>query len=324
MLPGYPVQGALAMLRGPLGEPGFRGQFSGHETFPLRHLWLRKAYDAVTDAKPARRSLFTEQEAIIAFGVGKNMVASIRHWALACAIIEEAEELYRPTALGKFLFDHGVGRDPYMESPATIWLLQWIIAGSAERSTTWFYAFNHLNALALDREAVARPIRELCAERGWRFSAATIKRDVECFIRSYVRYQEARPSDDALEPVLAELGLIRSIGGRQFEFRRGPKPSLPDGVFLYALADFWQRMAAGQSTLAVEQLAYEPGSPGRVFKLDEFSLIERLARIEESSGGQFLWSDTAGVRAVARRAVIHDGLALLDLAYDGGPRRRVA
>ena len=65
-----------------------------------------------------------------------------------------------------------------------------------ERSTTWFYAFNHLTVLSFDREAVARPIRELCAERGWRTSAATIKRDVECFIRSYVRHEEARPSDD--------------------------------------------------------------------------------------------------------------------------------
>lgn len=311
------------MLRGPLAEPGFRGQFSGHETFPLRQLWLRKAFDAVAGAKPARRSLFTDPAAIITFGVGKNMVTSIRHWALTCSVIEETEEIYKPAPLGKFLFDQEFGRDPYMESPATTWLIQWLIAGSAERSTTWFYAFNHLTALTFDREAVARPIRELCAEQGWRSSAATIKRDVECFVRSYVRHQEARPSDDALEPVLAELGLIRPLGGRQFEFRRGPKPSLPDGVFLYALADFWQQKAVGQSTLAVERLAYEPGSPGRVFKLDEFSLIERLARIEDSSGGQFLWSDTAGVRAVARRAVIHDGLALLDLAY-GAPMRRKA
>src|SRR5690349_15678263 len=167
---GRVVQGDGAMLRGPLAEPGFRGHFSGHETFPLRHLWLRKAYDAVTGTIPARRNLFTDPEAIITFGVGKNMVTSIRHWALTCSIIEESGEIYRPTALGKFLFDLDSGRDPYMESPATIWLLQWLIAGSAERSTTWFYAFNHLTVSAFDREAVAQPIREFCAGKGWRTS----------------------------------------------------------------------------------------------------------------------------------------------------------
>jgi Protein of unknown function (DUF4007) len=145
------------MLRGPLAEPGFRGHFSGHETFPLRHLWLRKAYDAVTGAKPATRSLFTDPEAIITFGVGKNMVTSIRHWALTCSIIEETGEVYQPTALGKFLFDLNTGRDPFMESPATIWLIQWLIAGSAERSTTWFYGFNYLNGVG-GRRATASSV----------------------------------------------------------------------------------------------------------------------------------------------------------------------
>src|SRR4051794_32993814 len=181
-----------------------------------------------------------------------------------------------------------------------------------------------LEVQATALESDTKPSIGLVLFRWLHMRLPSITRRGGCFIRSYVRHQEARPSDDALEPVLAELGLIRSAGGRQFEFRRGPKPSLPDGTFLYALADFWQRIAAGQSTLAVERLAYEPGSPGRVFKLDEFSLIEKLARIEESSEGQFLWSDTAGIRAVARRAIIPDGLGLLDRAYEAPQRRRAA
>jgi hypothetical protein len=61
------------MLRGPLADPDFKGQFSGHETFPLRHLWLRKAHDAVKNAAqdPAPRALFGEDDAIVRFGVGK-------------------------------------------------------------------------------------------------------------------------------------------------------------------------------------------------------------------------------------------------------------
>ena len=82
--------------------------------------------------------------------------------------------------------------------------------------------------------------------------------------------------EDALEPVLAELGLIRPVAGRLYEFRRGPKPSLPDGVFAYALNAFWNRHAPNAATLSVEAIAYEPGSPGRVFKLDENSVVERL------------------------------------------------
>lgn len=314
------------MLRGPLTHPNFKGQFSGHETFPLRHLWLRKAYDAVAKhRRGAPRSLFSEAQAIITFGVGKNMATSIRHWALACDIISEDGETYRPTELGTFLFDEQTGRDPFMDSPATTWLMQWMIAGRPERTTTWFYAFNHFTAQTFDWEAVATPIRDLCKEKGWRrTSAATIKRDVECFIRSYVPRTGSKFTDDSMEPVLGQLGLIRSVGAKSFEFRRGPKPSLPDSVFLFAINDFWNRFAPDQKTMAVESLAYEPGSPGRVFRLDEYSLIERLARIDDSSQGLFAWSDTAGVRNVARRGEEVDPLALLELAYGSDARRRAA
>ena len=315
------------MLRGSLGDPDFKDQqFSGHETFPLRHLWLRKAYDAVAKYKRGvPKSIFSDPAAIITFGVGKNMVTSIRHWAIACEIVKEDGDKYRPTDIGAFLFDKQTGRDPFMEAPATTWLMQWLIAGTPARTTTWYYAFNHLTAQTFDREAIAVPIRDLCKERGWqRTSAATIKRDVECFIRSYVPRIDSKFSDDSMEPVLAGLGLIRPAGSKSFEFRRGPKPNLPDGVFLFALARFWDAHAPGQNTMAVESLAYEPGSPGRVFKLDEYSLIERLARIDDSSRGYFAWSDTAGVRNVARRVETVEPLALLKLAYDVGPQRRAA
>jgi hypothetical protein len=252
------------------------------------------------------------------------MVSSIRHWALACNVIEEKENSFRPTPLSEFLFGEE-GRDPFMESPATTWLMHWLIAGNPERTTTWFYAFNHFTAQTFDREALVEPVQSLCEERQWaRTSAATIKRDVECFIRSYVPRADGKFSDDAMEPVLAELGLIRTVGAKSFEFQRGPKPTLPDGIFLYALYEYWQRSAQGQNTLAVESLAYEPGSPGRVFKLDEHSLIERLARIEDSSEKRFLWSDTAGVRNVSRNRILINPLELLDLAYEKAERRRAA
>ena len=308
------------MLRGPLAEPGFKGHFSGHETFPLRHLWLRKAYDAVCSAKTGRpRSLFTEAAAISRFGVGKNMVTSIRHWAIVCDIIEWNGERLRSSKLGDFLFSSGTGRDPFMEYLATTWLLHWKIATNAGLKTTWFYAFNHFSAEAFERETLEIPLQDLCRKRTrQRISAATIKRDVECFVRCYVPKAGRQGYDDSMEAVLAELGLIRAVGRRGFSFRRGPKPTLPDGVFLYALEEFWNQYAPDQNTMAVERIAFEPGSPGRIFKLDERSLIERLAPIEANSEGRFAWSDTAGLRNVARRSGEINPFELLDLAYRNG------
>ena len=314
------------MLRGPLAKPSSKGQFSGHDTFPLRHLWLRKAYVEVNKrGRAASRSLFSEGDSIITFGVGKNMVSSIRHWALACQVINETGGVFTPTRLGDFLFSDKQGRDQFMESSATTWLIQWLVAGRPERTTTWFYAFNYYPGQGFDREALSRHIFELCRERQWKKpSAVTIKRDVECFIRSYVSRASGKGFDDALEFVLPELGLIRSRDSKSFQFQRGPKLSLPDGVFLFALYEFWQSYAPSQNTLAIESIAFEPGSPGRVFKLDEFSMADRLVRIDEMSNGRFLWSDTAGIRSVARRDDEFDSLELLDLAYNPVSRQKAA
>lgn len=310
-------------MRGPITAEDFKGQFSGHETFPLRHLWLRKAYDAVEGGAP--RTVFSGPESIVTFGVGKNMALSIRYWALACGIIEEEGGRARPTELAHSLFGAERPWDPYMERAATAWLVQWQVAGSPKMTTTWYWAFNHLSAQTFDHEALSSAILQYCRVRRWaRIAEKTVARDVECFIRSYVPRMDKSGGEDALEPVLAELGLIRPVEGRRYEFRRGPKPSLPDGVFAYALNAFWERHAPTASTLSVEAIAYEPGSPGRVFKLDENSIVERLTAMESVTRRHIVWSDTAGVRQVLRAKPIAAPLSLLVSAYRTDPDRRRA
>ena len=314
------------MNRGPLFAPNYRGQFSGHETFPLRQLWLRKAFDAVSGKGGADRSLFSDAESITKFGVGKNMASSMRHWALACDVIMENGEKFVPGAIGEFLFRDE--RDPYMESPATIWLMHWLLAGNPtpNRTTTWFFAFNNFPFHRFDRNMLATSLLEICEGReNWpKTSPATIKRDVECFIRSYVPQTDTKFVDDSMEPVLAELGMIQPVGSNSFQFRRGAKPNLPDGVFLFALHEFWESTARKQNTLAVENIAFESGSPGRTFKLDEFSLTERLSRIGDSSDGRYRWSESAGVRNVSRHEENIDKWEMLDSAYSRSSGRRAA
>jgi hypothetical protein len=142
-----------------------------------------------------------------------------------------------------------------------------------------------------------------------------VVRDVECFIRSYVPRIDKSGGEDSLEPVFTELGLIRAVSGRLYEFRYGPRPGLPHGVFAYALDAFWKRHAPTTATLSVETITYEPGSPGRVFKLDENSIVERLVAMEEITQGAILWSDSAGVRHAVRAKEVADPFSLLAAVY---------
>lgn len=297
-----------------------RLQFSGHETFPLRQLWLRKAYCAVAEGDGT--NVFAEESAIRKFGVGKNMVSAIRHWALACGVlVERPNGIIEGGALGEILFaDRGL--DPYLERPATAWLVHWCLAGMAPRSTTWWWVFNRITTQTFNRETVVANLMDFAAERRSRVSAMTLKRDVEVCLRCYLARRDGKEADDAAEPLLADLALISESPSGTFQFRRGPKPTLPDALFAYALSQYWEKRDAatglGQNTLSFESIAHDYGSPGRVFKLDESSVAERLMSLEETTGGAFIWTDSAGLRQVSRPhgpIELADSMKLLRRAY---------
>ncbi len=306
------------MCTGSLADEITKGHFTGHETFPLRYLWLYKAYTEVADLskKNRKKNPFSDSDAIVTFGVGKNMVNSIRHWSLACKIIEHKDGSFKPTSIGEFLFNSETGRDPFMEKEATLWLMHCMIAGRWERTSTWYYAFNHFSERKFEREDIVNSIVNLCRARGWkRTSKVTIKRDVDCFLRSYVHQGDEKFSEDSIESVLSELELINAAGSHMYEFNYGPKPNLPEGIFLYLLNEFWNQRMPTRNSASVEILTYAPGSPGRIFKLDEQSLVERLVRIRENSEGRFQWTDTSGIRNVTRVKETIKRIDLLDLAY---------
>lgn len=304
------------LMRGLLFSDNFHPQFSGHETFPLRQLWLRKSYDAILEHHPvAPKSVFADEEAIVRFGVGKNMVTSIRHWALACGFMEERDNGYRPSELARLLFGNN-GLDPYCEHPATAWLIHWNLAGEGERSTTWVWIFNYITQQAFDREQLLSSLRQYVKDRGFKKVAdMTLKRDIECFIRSYVPKIGGDSPEEVSEPILGELGLIQQGAKGIFEFRRGAKHTLPDGVFAYALIKFWEGYSPDTSTLSFDAIAHEHGSPGRVFKLDENAVADRIQALSKVTDGKLIWSDTAGMRQVIHTGGRVHSMELLEAAY---------
>ena len=79
------------MPRGPIYSDDYRPQFSGHETFPLRYGWLKKAYDAVYEREdgPDGKLAFTRDDSIARY---------YRRWrGCQCACNDKS----RPTAIRK-------------------------------------------------------------------------------------------------------------------------------------------------------------------------------------------------------------------------------
>ena len=294
--------------------------FSGHETFPLRQLWLRKAFHEITqiinEKQLSPKSIFSDADAVERFGVGKNMVSSIRHWAIACDIIRELNDGYSPGEIGTFLFGNEA-LDLYLEQAASIWLVHWLLAGRAERSPTWYVVFNFIKTPTFEPHDVMERLRELTQEDKLIRSETTLRRDIEVCLRTYVSTSYKHTTEDSAEPLLVDLGLITTNGKNTYRFNRGPQYSLPNEIFAFALLDYWKRWESEretrQATLSFNLIAHDYGSPGRVFKLDEVSVADRLSKISDTTRGFLDWTDSHGIRQVSRMKENDIKIVMIDL-----------
>lgn len=271
-------------LLGQYAEPAF----ARHETFHLRFGWLRKGFAAVRDAP----QVFSQPDATVELGVGKNMVNAIRYWCQAYKIIELAPNEERPrmphlvqSEFGKQLLDDN-GWDPWLEDPASLWLLHWKLIGPKCLAPVWWTAFNLFAPEQFEEAQLTDLVVELTGAAGWKsVMESSIKKDVDCLLRTFaVRRTGRQTMDDLLDCPTRQLGLIAPAVGeaRSWRFVTGPKPSLPPAMVAYACLDFLTQVGAKEATISPARLASDPGSPGRAFRLTESNLYDILVEASKT------------------------------------------
>ena len=268
--------------------------FSGHESFACRYGWLPKLYEAVQQDE----ELFTSDErAILALGLGKNMVKAIRFWGQAFGLLQVQRGLARNTELARRLLDSETGIDPYLEDPGSLWRLHWIVTAHAGLGA-WVTTFLELQDSQITRERLIDVVRSRAVAARGSVTQRTATTHVDIFLRTYdwARFETATPGEDTSGCPFQELRLIETsaVNGQTLvSVKRGPKPLLDVRAFAFALNDYWQGEAPASRSLSVRSLLVDRRSPGVVYRLDEGSL---LACLEELCGvsGLEMRSDGAG------------------------------
>jgi hypothetical protein len=269
--------------------------FARHETFHPRFGWLKKGFERAK----ANPRIFLAEDAPILLGVGKNMVRSIRYWCEAFKLLEDDQ----PTIFGEALLGDQ-GWDPYLEDPASLWLLHWKLLETPCLASAWWFTFNQFNRL----EFTDRDLLDVLLDYGDRLSGniaeSSLKKDVSCLLRMYAKQPNVKKfiaSEESLDCPFVDLGLISPAGGNHYLFRLGYKPTLVPAVILYSVLHYAQRVNETARTIPLARLLYDEGSPGMVFKLTESSLcgaIETVGRthnrlgLEDAAGKLQFWFDS--------------------------------
>src|SRR5580765_7358480 len=94
-------------------------KFLGHDSFICKTLLLKRGYDFIQQSEKS----FNHELAVVDLGVGKNMVNAINHWLKSFGILDDNGI----TKIGDYLFNNNTGKDQYLESIGSVWLLHYYL-----------------------------------------------------------------------------------------------------------------------------------------------------------------------------------------------------
>ena len=168
-------------------------KLQGHEKFALREGWINKALQIL----PENPDAFTRRDATDLFGIGSNMVKSLRYWMRAFGLTNNAGTELSET--GRLITQY----DPYLEDSFTLWIMHSYIAKNEEFATTWFMYFNRCDAEELEKSEVvtilSREIKKYV--NGGSFSEKSLSNDVDVLLNMYSRNKEKlNPEDKNISP----------------------------------------------------------------------------------------------------------------------------
>lgn len=256
--------------------------FSGHESFSCRMLWPIKGYDYINDGNS-----FNDPNSVIMLGVGKNMVASIRYWLKALGLTEHD----KPSTLAKYLFDEAQGKDRYLESLGTLWLLHFllVVLNEATLYNILFLRYQK-ERKQFAKEQVLNFVKRLMAEddRLKQFNSNTVGKDFGVLVQNYVQPSKPKSYED-YSSLLIDLNLIRNDNSdRGYAFNIEGKRTVPTEIFLYAV--LW--MKGSDRTVSYDTLQ----NVGLVFCMTDMEVIEMLQQIDREYSEYVQYSDNAGKR----------------------------
>lgn len=242
-------------------------KLQGHEKFALRDGWINKALYILPNTPDA----FTRKNATDLFGIGSNMVKSLRYWMRAFGLTNNAGS--QLSEIGQLVAKY----DPYLENPFTLWIMHSFIAKNLEDATTWFMYFNRCDAEDLDKNEInnilLRETKKYAA--GTKFSEKSLSNDIDVLLSMYSKNKDkVDPEDKSISP-FSQLSLIRKVDGKYIK-NHPNKKLLDDSVVLYELAT----KLTENENISIEKVIYEEKGLAKIYNMSGIMANDYFDRLD--------------------------------------------
>ena len=255
--------------------------FARHETFGLRYSWLPKGYKAFNEHGGS--AAFTDDEATVRLGVGKNMVSSIMYWLQATGIVGRIGDPFITTfgeeLLGRF--------DTYLEDDGSLQLLHWKLCTNPELALAFYWFFGRYHALSFTSEEVNAAFKDFCRGRiGVKVNDSSIEKDINMVLRMYAPQRKRKDSvEDQFDNPMAQLNLthFNAVDGRYLK-PVNDNPELPVDIFAYVISDFASQLNNGSVAVSLDDLMKGREcllGPASCFCLSQSGTIYMLEKVQK-------------------------------------------
>ena len=263
-------------------------RLQGHEKFALRDGWLTKGL-SIIDKRP---DAFLGSEGPDLFGIGNNMVKSLRYWMKAFKLIEENPGVgAKLSELGKIILQN----DVYLEKNFTLWILHSQIAKNIADATTWYMFFNKCNVIDMEKDEIEKILyREISQYvMGQPFSENSLKNDVDVLLNMYSKNTMNREPEDKSQSPFANLGLVKNT--ENLYSQTSPKRrDIDEWVVLYELAE----MMRDKNEISIERVLNGTCGISHIYQVKPVLANELLDRLDAA---EYIRVDrTAGLDMIYR------------------------
>lgn len=267
-----------------------RFKLQGHEKFPLREGWLNKGLIAVSN----NDMVFVDKNipAPDVFGIGNNMVKSLRYWMRAFDLINDGGvsgvEL---TDFGKIILQN----DKYLEEYFTLWCLHSKITKNSELATTWFLFFNHCDAQEMSKAQIYQVLnRELVSMiGGQKYSEKSLQADVDVLLNMYSKDPGMDDPEENNTSPFTQLGLVKKAGNLYIK-SRPDRRKISEWEVLYELSILMQ----DTDQLSIEDALDSENGILNIYQMTNVQANECLDRLDAM--GYIHVDRTAGLDMIYR------------------------
>lgn len=248
-------------------------KFGGHETFYIRKGWLYKGLKNLE----TNSFVFTDKTINTSdtFGLGGNMVKSLRFWLQAVGLTKEEKVKSSMqqvlTELGSIIDNY----DRYMEEVGTLCLLHYMLSTNSKLASSWYYFFNEFNMREFTKEDYMDSILSFLKFRQISTSDKTLEGDFNCILNTYIPRKSVDPEDN-MECPLSDLGLIEVVDKKIYR-KSTPKEGIIPLKVLLALIIYQH---PGETEIKISDLLKEKNSVGKVFNMDFITLSSYLDKMQ--------------------------------------------